>query len=147
MERITRKKGLPLMPCVDEGREIKMFKSVEIGGTHINRPVGTYTFSDFIEYIKENFDTWQTSPVIWDLTPSLLSEKSEPHDMIRGLLNGIKPLADRRAGARTAFVVVREYEYGMFRMLCALTECVGFPFELRVFKNLTDAQAWVEAGK
>ena len=135
------------MQPLDEGREIHMFKTVEIAGTYINRPVGIYTFSDLVEYIKDNFDTWQTSPVIWDLTPSLLSDESEPHEMIRGLLSGLKPLADRREGARTAFVVVREYEYGMFRMLCALTERVGFPFELRVFKNLTDAQAWVEAGK
>ena len=66
--------------------------------------------------------------------------------MINGLMKGIKDLAERRAGARTAFVVVRDYEFGMFRMLCAITEFLEYPFELMVFRNFEDAQAWVKGG-
>ena len=121
-----------------------MFNTTIADGVYTNTAEGTYTFKDIIVYVRDNIHRWEQSPLVWDLTKFNLSVDAEPGDMIRDQLSKSMDLAERRWGKRTAFVAKQDYEYGMFRMYCALSECLKYPLEMKAFRSLAEAQAWVK---
>lgn len=48
-------------------------------------------------------------------------------------------------GNRTAIVATRDAHYGMARMYASLTEAMGAPTRVRVFRTVEEAKAWLQA--
>jgi len=121
-----------------------MFNTKVTDGVYVNTALATYTFTDIIEYVRENIQLWEKSPLIWDLTKFPLSKQAEPSDIIRQQLSQSMDLAERRSGNRTAFVAPQDYDYGMFRMYCVFTEFLDYPVEMATFRTFEDAKAWIK---
>lgn len=124
-----------------------MFNTKVLDGVYINTPLATYTFTDIIEYVRDNIQLWEHSSLIWDLTRFPLSKEAEPSDIIRQQLSQSTDLAERRSGKRTAFVAPQDYAYGMFRMYCVFTEFLNYPVKMEAFRTLDDAIAWVKGNR
>ena len=121
-----------------------MFKTEYIDEIYINYPLGTYTFTDIIDYVRNNIHLWEKSHLIWDNSEFHLSRDAEPSKMIKQQLSQSMDLAKRRSGKRTAFVASDDFGYGMFRMYCIFTQCLDFPFEMEAFRTIEEAKDWIK---
>ena len=121
-----------------------MFITKIVDGVYVNTAVGTYTFTDIIEYVRNNIQLWERSNLIWDLTQFPLSEEAEPSDLINKQLSQSMDLAKRRSDKKTAFVAPQDYAYGMFRMYCVFTECLEYPVKMEAFRDFEEAKAWIK---
>lgn len=124
-----------------------MFQTKVVNDVYINTPLAIYTFTDIIEYVRNNIQLWEKSHLIWDMTQFPLSKEAEPNDMIRQQLSKSMDLAERRSGKKTAFVAPQDYAYGMFRMYCVFTECFDYPVEMGAFRSLEEAKVWIKLNK
>ena len=122
-----------------------MFNTKFEGEIFINTAEDVYTFADLFKYIQDNFHTWERSPLMWDLTQFPLDASEEPSKTINEMLSENRDIAAKRTGQRTAYVVTRDYDYGMFRMFCTFSECLNYPFELGVFRSALEAKTWIKS--
>jgi hypothetical protein len=121
-----------------------MFNTTIVDGVYINTAQGTYTFTDMMEYVRDNIHRWERGPLVWDLSQASLTIETGPIDRIRQQLSKSKDLAERRSNQRTAFVAPDDYAYGMFRVYCVFAEMLKYPLEMSVFRSLAEAKAWAK---
>jgi hypothetical protein len=62
---------------------------------------------------------------------------------IDSILDYISQHAQKRAGGKTAILISKDLEYGMSRMVPALSELKGIPVKLEVFRSLAEAEHWL----
>jgi hypothetical protein len=65
---------------------------------------------------------------------------------LRKILYYTKEYAHSRQGGKSALVVSKDLGYGLARIFEAFVEMEKFPFELKTFRALDDARAWLNAG-
>ena len=64
---------------------------------------------------------------------------------LRRIVDVAAPFSASRAGGRTAIVCMDDLDYGLSRMFQTLAELYPIPFEMRVFRDLNEALAWLKA--
>ena len=88
-----------------------------------------------------------TRDVIWDYSEASLTKLSvgELRDLVPvGKRYGHR-LAERRGG-KTAIVAPGDLAYGMMRVSETLSGMSEYTFEIRVFRSMEEADAWLGAG-
>jgi hypothetical protein len=121
-----------------------MFNTTLVDGVYINTAQGTYTFTDMMEYVRDNIHRWERGPLVWDLSQASLAIETGPSDKIKQHLSKSKDLAERPSNQRTAFVATEDYAYGMFRVYCVFAEMLKYPLEMSVFRDLAESKAWAK---
>ena len=96
---------------------------------------------EMISAIKTFYTENMTFNVLLDLTEADLSLIST--DEIIQIVREIRTYADARAGGRTALVFSRALEYGLGRMSEAFYQMENIPIDIRSFRNLEKAEAWL----
>ncbi len=86
------------------------------------------------------------SDAIWDLSHATLLKM--PSGEIDDLVHALRNLArGRRRLGRSAAVSPQELEYGVARMFAALLEGEEHLAEVRVFRQLDEAETWLAQGR
>ena len=107
----------------------------------IFRVAGQMTVADFKDSLADYYDGDVTRLILWDLTRADLSAFRNRH--IKEVAQGIAGISEARRGGRTAFVYDESFEYGIGRMFQAYSQMSDMPFEVRAFKGLAEARAWL----
>lgn len=102
---------------------------------------GLLSAEEMISAIKTFYTENMTFNVLLDLTEADLSLIST--DEIIQIVREIRTYADARAGGRTALVFSTGLEYGLGRMSEAFYEMENIPIEIRSFRSLEQAEAWL----
>jgi hypothetical protein len=112
----------------------------------VHRLSGKITFAEVSQTIETHFATNLTRHTIWNLSEADLSG-FDPKDLAT-LVTPYMPLAKKRAeaGAKTAFVAPQPVNFGLCRIVEAVTNTLPFPRQ--VFYSLDEAMNWLmENGK
>ncbi len=114
----------------DRPRELTTFKVI-----------GPMKVADFKDCLAHYYGGDVTRLILWDLTRADLSAFRNSH--IKEVAQSIARISEVRRGGRTAFVYDKSFEYGIGRMFQAYSQMEEMPFEVRAFKNMVEARAWL----
>ena len=107
----------------------------------VREVIGSPSAQQFIQAVEENYRDPTTKFIIWDFSNGSAAHLSVAE--IQGLVGRLRPVAGLRTGGKTALVAPNDLEFGMGRMLEVYREIYEFPFELKVFREVTQALAWI----
>jgi hypothetical protein len=79
--------------------------------------------------------------VIWDLREAWFSGVTG--DDLRRVVIRARPLAESRAGGKTAMICSRGAEFGLARLFQTYAELYEAPIDIKVFDSMDDATAWL----
>ena len=102
---------------------------------------GSVTADQVREHIVSFLTSEPTRLVLWDLRRGSLAAISS--QSIQMIVSAGAPHAHRRQGGRTAIVSSRDLDFGLSRMFQTIAELEHVPFEIRVFRDLNAAMAWL----
>lgn len=85
-----------------------------------------------------------TRLVLWDFRAGSLARISPGE--LKMIAEKGAPYADRRRGGRTAVVCSKEADYGLSRMFQTFARLAHIPFEINVFRDVTEAREWLNSG-
>jgi hypothetical protein len=108
----------------------------------IKTVTGSPSFEESMLAFRQFYEGELTQKVLWDFRTASLSEISSNH--IEKILNYIQQHAEKRAGGKTAILVLKELEYGLSRMIQTLSECKAIPLEVEIFRSIEAALQWLE---
>ena len=109
-----------------------------------NEVHGQVTIRELLEYAHRNVDAWLTDPVLWDLSHATMTEDDSDYAAVRGIVNNIHDLAEKRKGQRTTFVAPDPLTYGMLRMALTIVECIESRLVASIFADIGAAEAWLK---
>src|SRR3954463_2339274 len=82
-----------------------------------------------------------TQLVLWDIREGSLARLSSGD--LRMIIKRGAQFADRRKGGQTAIVCSTDIDYGLGRMFETLASLQHIPFEISVFRDLSEANQWL----
>jgi hypothetical protein len=88
-----------------------------------------------------------TQDVLWDYRQADMNKlrRNELEELVRvGLRYRHRHV--ERTGGKTAIVASSDLEYGMMRASATLTKMESYPFEVRTFRTVEEAEAWLAEG-
>ena len=105
---------------------------------------GDYPFEEQMETLRDFYSGEHTHNVLWDLRkytgPRITSRQ------LQHMVSYIVEHSDKRAGGRTAMVVLQDLDYGLGRMGAAIAEVSEYSCEFALFRNSEDALEWLAGG-
>ncbi|MFC1896670.1 hypothetical protein ACFL0Q_08465 [Thermodesulfobacteriota bacterium] len=104
--------------------------------------LGQVTAAQVFRQIEDFLTEDPTRLALWDFTEGTLA--AIPSKDLRAIINRGKKLAHSRNGGKTALVQPGNIDYGLGRMIEAHAEIVQLPLEIRAFRDVESARAWLE---
>ena len=120
---------MPVTSEVDHENQVTIFEVT-----------GVATFEEGLETNKTFYAGDPTKNVIWDFSKADLSNIT--NEQFRSIVDSVKNLTGKREGGKTAFLVSRDLEYGISRMIGMFTEMNISPLQTQVFKSMDEAIQW-----
>ena len=79
--------------------------------------------------------------VLWDISQASFSDVTG--DDLRKVVLTARPLAESRAGGKTAIVCSSGADYGLARLFQTYAELYDAPIDIKVFTSLDESLAWL----
>ena len=103
----------------------------------------------FVEMRRTIEDFWETDEltlnVLWDYRRADMSRlTSEDHETLVRVGLRYRDRHRERIGGKTAIVASRDLEYGMNRASETMTKIEGYPFKIKTFRTIEEAEAWLD---
>jgi len=108
----------------------------------IHTATGEPSFEEGMEAFKLFYEGHPTKNLLWDLRNASLHLLSSEN--LEAFVDYAKRHSDLRAGGKTAFVVSKDLEFGLLRMVDAFSEIAKIPFYLMTFRSMDEAVRWLE---
>jgi hypothetical protein len=106
--------------------------------------MGEATLDELLTALKQ---IWEEEPTLFELWDFRAASGVRVSDEETGaIMEYIKNHSEKRSGGKTAFVATGELEYGMSRMAEAQVVIEGFPFQVKTFRSIEAAMAWLDSG-
>jgi hypothetical protein len=102
---------------------------------------GPLTANDVSKTVVSCLTENPTRLVIWDVREASFSNVTG--DDLRKVVINARPLAESRAGGKTAIVCSRGADYGLARLFQTYAELYEAPIDIKVFDSMDDATAWL----
>ena len=103
---------------------------------------GEAPFSELMQAMESFYTGSPTANLIWDC--SQVTEINILNRELQTIVQYAKKHSDKRAGGQTALVANSSLKFGLARMTSIFAELVGLPWEMKIFKNLDAAMAWIK---
>ncbi len=107
----------------------------------VSTVTGEVTSDDLIQRIEANYAAGPTLNMLWDFTNGSMASASA--EALREIVSLVSELAEPRTGGKTALVVGKASDFGLSRMLEALAEVKGIPFQVQSFYSMSEARQWL----
>ena len=101
---------------------------------------GEATFEEGLSANRTFYEGSPTKNVLWDFSGASLDKITS--DQFRQIVDSVKHLTGKRRNGKTAFLVSRDLEFGIARMLQVFTEINEPPFNVQVFKSMDEVTRW-----
>lgn len=105
------------------------------------KAIGVMDVDDFYDCLQNYYEAGVTALALWDLSEAVLSDLTS--DEISNLAQYGSQLAATRKTGKTAIVFDSPFEYGLGRIFQTYVEMNTTPVEVRLFRNLVEAVAWL----
>lgn len=122
---------MPITTQVDHDRQLT-----------IHTVSGNPSFEEGMEVFKSFYEKHPTRNLLWDLRNANLQQISSKD--LEEFVHYVKLHSEARTGGKTAFVVSRDLEFGLLRMVDAYSEFAKIPFNLMTFRSMDEATQWLE---
>ncbi|MEJ2657590.1 MAG: hypothetical protein P8012_10390 [Desulfobacterales bacterium] len=99
-------------------------------------------FEEGMEVFKAFYEKHPTKNLLWDLRNASLHNLSSKD--LEAYVDYSKRHSEARTGGKTAFVVSKDLEFGMLRMVDAFSEFAKIPFKIMTFRSIDEAFQWLE---
>lgn len=107
----------------------------------INTVKGHLLIAELLNWVSDYYSGTVTRFILWDLTEANLSKIST--EEFRNIVQEVKKKSETRTSGKTAFVVKRDFEFGIGRMIETFGEIEKVNFENRSFRSMADAKKWL----
>ena len=107
----------------------------------IHTVTGEPSFQEGMATFKKFYEGNPTQNVLWDFRKASLARISSKQT--EAIIDYIKHHAEKRVGGKTAILVSRDLEYGMSRMVQALTKIKDIPLKTEIFRSIEEAIQWL----
>jgi hypothetical protein len=104
--------------------------------------VGKPSFEETLEVLKPFYEKHPTKNLLWDFRNASFETLSSKN--LEAIADYVKQHGEVRAGGKTAFVVSKDLEYGLFRMIETFGEIRKIPIYTEVFRSMDEAVHWLE---
>jgi hypothetical protein len=104
--------------------------------------IGEVSFEEGMTTLKQFWEDRPTMNVLWDFRKGSLARVSSV-DFER-IVDYVTVHSEKRAGGKTAIVVLRNLESGLSRILETLRDIRRVPFQLQVFRSMEKANQWLD---
>lgn len=108
------------------------------------RVTGEATFEEGLSANRAFYAGDPTRNVIWDFSTAILDKIT--NDQFKQIVDSVKHLTEKRKNGKTVFLVSRDLEFGVSRMMQVFAEMNGSPFSVQVFKSKDEAARWLVDG-
>ncbi|MGD2030114.1 MAG: hypothetical protein PVG86_09280 [Desulfobacterales bacterium] len=108
----------------------------------IHTATGEPTFEEGMEVFKSFYEKHPTKNLLWDLRGASLHHLSS--EDLESFVYYAKGHSEVRAGGKTAFVVSKDLEFGMLRVVDVFSEFAKIPFNIMTFRSMDEAMHWLE---
>lgn len=102
---------------------------------------GPMTVADVSDTVTNCLTDNPTQLVIWDIRAASFSGVTA--DDLRNVVIKARPLADSRAGGKTAIVCAGGAEFGLARLFQIYAELYEAPIDIKVFETMDNAIDWL----
>ncbi len=107
----------------------------------IHTVTGEPSFQDSMATFKNFYEGKPTQNVLWDFRKASLARISTKE--IEAVLYYVQRHVEKRKGGKTAVLVSKNLEYGISRMVQALTEIKDIPLKIEIFRSIEEAMQWL----
>lgn len=107
----------------------------------IFKVTGDATFEEGLAANKQFYAGNPTKNVIWNFSKARLHKIT--NSQFQKIVDSVKHLTGKREGGKTAFVVSRDLEFAISRMMEVFTEMNNSPLQTQVFKSMDGAIQWL----
>ena len=107
----------------------------------IHTVTGKPSFQDGMATFKNFYEGKPTQNVLWDFRKASLARISTKE--IEAVLYYVQRHVEKRKGGKTAVLVSKNLEYGISRMVQALTEIKDIPLKIEIFRSIEEAIQWL----
>jgi hypothetical protein len=104
--------------------------------------IGEVSFEEGMTTLKQFWEDRPTMNVLWDFRKGSLARVSSV-DLER-IVDYVAVHSEKRAGGKTAIVVLRDLESGLSRILDTLRDIRGVPFQFKIFRSMEEANQWLD---
>jgi hypothetical protein len=108
----------------------------------IHTVTGEPLFEEIIAAVKQFYESKPTKNVLWDLRKASLVHVS--YAELRKILDYVSPMAEKRAGGKTALVGTKDLEFAMSRTFKTFSEIGNLPFQVEAFRSIEEANQWLD---
>lgn len=106
----------------------------------IHTVTGEPSHQEIMDVFTSFYDKHPTKNSLWDIRSASLIRLSNQD--IQFFVDYSLWHGEVRAGGKTAFIVSKDLDYGMLRMVKAFGEYADFPFSTKVFRSMDEAIKW-----
>jgi hypothetical protein len=124
---------MTIVSSVDRTRDLTIF-TVE----------GPLTLDEQMAVLKKFYEGAPTANVLWDFRRATGNRITSTE--LRRIIAYIKSMEGCRVRGRTALVAATDLDFGLSRMSQVLGGIEKLPWELRAFRSMTEALAWIDDG-
>lgn len=122
---------MPITSYVDKAKDLTVFTAT-----------GVLSFDQAMPLVKDFYDGDPTKHVLWDLTD--IEEVQLTSEEIRAIVNYGPRYEGKRASGKTAFVVQKDFLFGLSRMFEIQSSMKEIPYQINVFRNIDEAYQWLD---
>jgi hypothetical protein len=113
-------------------------------GLIVNTVTGAVDTTTLRTFVTERVQSWADAPIIWDLAGAEVA--SVQAGDLASLAKLVAPVTGLRAGKRSAIVGQSDLQFGMSKVFSSMAEVYDIKTELRIFRTVDEARAWLLEG-
>ncbi|MBT4362987.1 MAG: hypothetical protein HN737_04610 [Desulfobacterales bacterium] len=103
--------------------------------------IGDIPFEELMITLKQMWEVQITTNVLWDFRKGGLDLTTSEN--IGTIVDFVRGNAHKRTGGKSAFVSLKDLDFGMTRMLMTFAEMKEYPVETEVFRSFDNAIEWL----
>ena len=116
-------------------------KTVVSGDVTMRKVIGTLTYDDLLEALREFYAGNPTKHVVWDLSAAEMGKIN--FEDLEHIAEFVMRYLSMRAGGKTAIVAPDDLGYGLGRIVDSLAESKDAPIATHTFRNIDEAAKWI----
>ena len=104
--------------------------------------IDAITFAELMEVLKQFYEDDPPLNILWDLRQGTAVNLT--YDHLGLIVDYVAKFSEKRKRGKTAFVVLRDVDYGIFRTMDTFADLKEVPLTLQAFHDYDEALQWLK---
>lgn len=107
--------------------------------------VDAITFTEMMEMLAHIYQGASPLRILWDFREG--TAVNLKYDHLVAMADYVSKFSEKRKRGKTALVILRDVDYGIFRTLATFKDIKEIPFILQAFHDYDEALRWLKSGE